>query len=590
MNRIKLMDDNLINKIAAGEVVERIANVVKELVENSIDAGSKNIKIELLESGVKQIKVIDDGCGMSKEDATLCFSRHATSKIKSENDLYFINTLGFRGEALAAISAVSNTTLDTYDGKEATLINIKAGKIISTKVGSMRKGTSITVNELFYNTPARLKFLKSLHTELANCTSVIEKIALSHPDISFELINDEKTVIKTSGSNDLYKTIHEIYGLNTTKNMIHINGENYDYTIDGYISNLNVSKSSKNNMITLVNGRVVTNQSVNRVIKDAYHTVLAENKYPIVVINIETDPTLIDVNIHPTKQDIKFSKLESLSDLLFSIIRGALLASDNTYKVYKEESKPIEYKEFKDNNEYVLNDKLYEHEREFEEIRLDFVAEDNTVTYSDESVKRENNLIKPVGLALGTYLIANDEDTMYMIDIHAAHERCNYEYYLNRLENKKIYTTSMLFPITLEYSKNEYMNIKDNLNILTDMGFEVEEFGTNTFRVLSHPDWLKEGYEEESIRTIFELVGELKEKFDRIKFNDHMSATLACKASVKANSTLSYSEMEELINRLFSCKFPYTCPHGRPTIIKYPIHELEKMFKRVNFSKVDNNE
>lgn len=590
MSIIKLMDDNLINKIAAGEVVERIANVVKELVENSIDAGSKNIKIELLESGIKQIRVTDDGCGMSREDAKLCFSRHATSKIRNENDLYFINTLGFRGEALAAISAVSNTTLDTYDGNESTIINIKAGRILSTKVGSMRKGTSICVKELFYNTPARLKFLKSPYTELANATSIIEKIALSHPNISFELLNDEKSVLKTSGSNDLYKTIHEIFGLNTTKNMIKIKAENYDYVIDGYISNLNISKSTKNNMITLVNGRVVSNVSVNRTIKEAYHTVLAENKYPIVVINIETDPTIVDVNIHPTKQDIKFSKLESLTDLLFSTIRGALLESDNTFKVYKEEVKKVEYNNFNDNNEYVLNDKLYEPERQFEEIRMEFVSEDNSVEYNSEEIKRENNLIKPVGLALGTYLIANDEDTMYMIDIHAAHERCNYEYYLNRLENKKVYTTRMLFPITLEYNKKEYMDIKENLNVLTDMGFEIEEFGTNTFRVLSHPDWLKEGYEEESIKTIFELVGELKDKFDRVKFNDHMCATLACKASIKANSTLSYEEEEKLINRLFSCKFPYTCPHGRPTIIKYPIHELEKMFKRVNFSKVDNNE
>ena len=245
MNKIKLMQDTLINKIAAGEVVEKIANVVKELVENSIDAGSKNIKIELLESGVKEIRVTDDGCGMSREDATLCFSRHATSKIKSENDLYFINTLGFRGEALAAIAAVSNTTLDTYDKNESTLINIKAGKILDTKVGSMREGTSICVRELFYNTPARLKFLKSLHTELANCVSILEKIALSHPNIAFELFNDEKSVLKTSGSNDLYKTIHEIFGLNTTKNMIKIKAENYDYIIDGYISNLNISNLLK---------------------------------------------------------------------------------------------------------------------------------------------------------------------------------------------------------------------------------------------------------------------------------------------------------------------------------------------------------
>ena len=574
MNKINVMDDNLINKIAAGEVVERICNVVKELVENSIDAGSKNIKIELIQSGTKLIKVTDDGCGMSKDDAVLCFSRHATSKIKNENDLYFISTLGFRGEALAAISSVSDTTLDTYDGNESSLVHIKAGKIISTKVGSMRQGTIISVKDLFYNTPARLKFMKSPQTELANTVSLIEKVALSHPDISFEIINDEKQILKTSGSNDLYKTIHEIFGLNTTKNMIKITGENYDYIINGYISNLNISKSSRNGMITLVNGRVVTNQSVNRCIKDAYHTVLADNKYPIVVINIETDPTLVDVNIHPTKQDIKFSKLESLTELLFEIIRSALNKSDNTFKVYKEEeTQTLEVKE---------------ESRNIEELRLEFDSENNEVVYSEEDVTRENNLIKPVGLALGTYLIANDEDTMYMIDIHAAAERCNYEKIIRRLEDKKVYTTQMLFPVNLEFTKNEYMNILEGLDIINDLGFEVEEFGTNTFRVSAHPDWLREGFEEESIRNVFELIGTMNKDFDRIKFNDSIAATMACKASIKANSTLSYEEMEELINNLFKCRFPYTCPHGRPTIIKYPIHELEKMFKRVNFSKVNN--
>ncbi len=584
MNKINVMSDELINKIAAGEVVERICNVVKELVENSIDAGSKNIKIELIESGTKSIKVIDDGCGMSKEDAKLCFCRHATSKIKQENDLYFINTLGFRGEALAAIAAVSNTTLDTYDGKESTLINIKAGKITSTKVGSMRIGTIIEVKELFYNTPARLKFMKSLQTELANTVSLIEKVALSHPDISFELINDERQIFKTSGSNDLYKTIHEIFGLNTTRNMIKISCENYDYIINGYISNINISKSNKNNMITLVNGRVVTNQSVNRCIKDAYHSVLADNKYPIVVINIETDPTLIDVNIHPTKQDIKFSKLESLTDLLFTTIRSALNQSDNTFKSYVE----VEHNNYNvDNNDYVINEKLYEEEpRVIEEVRLDLTGED--VNYEEDEVKRTDVLIKPVGLALGTYLIAQDEDTMYMIDIHAAAERCNYEKFLEKMASKKIYTTQMLFPVQLEYSHTEFMNIKNNIQELFDLGFGVEEFGTNTFRVYSHPDWLKEGFEEDSIKYIFELVGELKGNFDRVKFNDHVAATLACKASVKANTSISFEEMEQLINNLFKCKFPYTCPHGRPTIIKYPIYELEKMFKRVNFSKANN--
>src|SRR5574344_109348 len=267
MNKIAVMSENLANKIAAGEVVERIGNVVKELVENSIDAGSKNIKVELLLSGTKLIKIVDDGCGMSKLDAHLCFSRHATSKIKNENDLYFINTLGFRGEALAAISSVSEVTLDTYDSNESTKIIIEGGKFIKESTGSKRLGTIIEVRKLFYNTPARLKFLKSLNTELALCSSVIEKIALSHPDISFTLINDSKELIKTSGSNDLYKTIHEIFGYSVSKNMIEVNGENYDYIIKGYISNINVSKSSRNTMIILVNGRVVNNINVNRTIK-----------------------------------------------------------------------------------------------------------------------------------------------------------------------------------------------------------------------------------------------------------------------------------------------------------------------------------
>ncbi len=576
MNKINIMSENLANKIAAGEVVERIANVVKELVENSIDAGSKNIKIELLLSGTKLIKIVDDGCGMSRDDAKLCFSRHATSKIKNENDLYFINTLGFRGEALAAISSVSNIVLDTYDGNESTYLNLKAGKFITEKTGSMRKGTIIEVSELFYNTPARLKFMKSLNAELALTVNYIEKIALSHPDISFTLFNDGREMIKTSGSNDIYKVIHEIFGLNVSKNMIKIEAENYDYIINGYISNLNLSKSNKNSMITLVNGRVVTNQSVNRTIKDAYHTVLAETKFPIVVINIETDPTLIDVNIHPTKQDIKFSKLESLNDLLFSTIRAAINEADNTYKGYVEEVKesPVDYNH-ENNYRYT--------ERKIEDVRLQFDDEQEEIKYDSEAIKKEDVFIKPVGLALGTYLIAQDENVMYMIDIHAANERINYERYMKALKERDVYTTSMLFPITLEYPKNEFMRIHDHIDVLRNIGFKVDEFGINTFRVTEHPSWLKEGYEEESIRRIFELVSEIKGEFDRVKFNEKAAIRLACKMSVKANTNIGYNEQEELLNRLFKCEFPYTCPHGRPTIIKYPIAELEKMFKRSGF-------
>jgi len=569
------MDEILANKIAAGEVVERISNVVKELIENSIDAGSKNIKVVLTESGTRSIKIVDDGCGMSNIDAKLCFSRHATSKIKNENDLYFINTLGFRGEALAAISAVSLVTLDTFDGSESTKIVIEGGKFISESVGSKRQGTTIEVNKLFYNTPARLKFLKSLNTELSLCSLVIERVSLSHPDISFTLINDDKTLIKTSGSGDLYKTIHEIFGYSISKNMVNVHSENYDYIIDGYISNINISKSSRNSIIILVNGRVVNNINVFRTIKDAYHTILAENKFPIVVLNIEVDPTMIDVNIHPTKQDIKFSKLESLEELLFDTIRNKLNEINNTFEGYVTNE---EYKE-KENNIKIVSDD--NENKVYESLRLSFNVKEDLSSYVTEEA-HEDIFIKPVGLALGTYLIAQDEDVVYMIDIHAANERINFEIYLDALKNKKIYTTSTLFPIQIELPKNEYLIVKEHFVLLEELGFKVEEFGINTLRIYEHPSWLKEGHEEESIRMIIDLLCEFKGKFDRVKFTDRTAMDLACKMSVKANTNITTYEQEELINRLFSCEFPYTCPHGRPTIIKYPKYELEKLFKRVD--------
>ena len=318
MGVIKVMSESLSNKIAAGEVVERVSSVVKELVENSIDAGSTSIKITLVDAGIKEIKVVDNGKGMEPDDALLAFTPHATSKIKNENDLFFINTLGFRGEALPSIASVSEVELNTFNNNIGTKVVIKGGKLEENTISSITNGTSIAVKNLFFNTPARLKFLKSYYTELNNVVSLIEKLALSHPHITFILNNDGKDIIKTSGSDNLLKTIYEIYGYNVSKNMVEIKGSNLDYDINGYVSNINVYKSTKSSITTIVNGRIVTNQYVNRIIKEAYHTFLAENKFPIAIINIETDPTIIDVNIHPTKQDIKFSKMENVEELLIS--------------------------------------------------------------------------------------------------------------------------------------------------------------------------------------------------------------------------------------------------------------------------------
>lgn len=581
MGVINIMSENLANKISAGEVVERVSSVVKELVENSIDANSSDIKIILVDAGVKKIQVIDNGKGMDKTDAVLAFTPHATSKIKNENDLFFINTLGFRGEALPSIASVSEIELDTCNNNESTKVIIKGGKLIETTISNITIGTSISVSNLFYNTPARLKFLKSYYTELNSVVSLIEKLSLSNPNIKFTLISDDKELIKTSGSGDLLKTIYEIYGYNVSKNMVYIKGSNLDYDISGYVSNINVYKSTKASILTLVNGRIVTNSYVNRIIKEAYHTFLAENKFPIVVINILTDPTIIDVNIHPTKQDIKFSKMDTLEELLFSLIRDTLNNTNNTYKAYKEvevnttfneELTPYNFYEESD----IIENKITE------ETTINFVVNDNLELVTNTIEEEKDEMITPVGLSMGLYLFANDKDNVYIIDIHAANERINYEKYLNELKKEKVNTTNMLFPITKEFSVKDYMTIENNRELINNIGIKYEEFGNNTIRILSHPTWFKEGLESESLDKIFNIITESDKTFDRVKFNERIAINLACKMSVKANTNIGFLEQETLIKRLFKCEFPYTCPHGRPTIIKYTKYELEKLFKRVD--------
>ncbi len=586
MGKIKVMSESLSNKIAAGEVVEKVSSVVKELVENSIDAGSNIIEVSLVDAGIKEIKVIDNGKGMDKEDALLCFSPHATSKIRNENDLFFINTLGFRGEALPSIASVSDVFLDTSDGSYSTLVHIKGGKLESNEVGTVSKGTKIIVRDLFFNTPARLKFLKSYYTELNGVVSLIEKLSLSHPNISFKLSSDNKELIKTSGSNDLLKTIYEIYGYNVSKNMVYIEGHNDDYDINGYVSNINITKSTKKDMITLVNGRIVNNSYVNRIIKDAYHTYLAVDKYPIVVINILVDPTIVDVNIHPTKQDIKFGKMETLEELLFSLIRDKLMNINNMFKAYDETKYEVSNSE-----EYVLNDNLVVKEEYdkpvIEESKMCFNMNEESSGYETvidtlEEKSEKPSLLHPIGLAMGTYLFATDEECVYMIDIHAANERINYEKLLNALKESVVHKTSMLFPITIEFTKNEFMTIMEKKEFITNLGISFDEFGVNTIRVYEHPTYFREGYEEESLRRVFDLIVSIDKDFDRVKFNEQLAINLSCKMSVKANTFIGSLEQETLLKRLFECEFPYTCPHGRPTIIKYTKYELEKLFKRVN--------
>ena len=583
MSKIRVMDEILANKIAAGEVVERCASVVKELVENSIDADSHEIKIELKEAGTSLIKVTDDGTGMDKDDAVVAFSRHATSKIKDESDLYNISTLGFRGEALASIASVSNVLLKTSQGEVGTLVNIKGGKLIKVEKTDARKGTVIEVSELFYNTPARLKHMKSLYTELASITDYVNKIALSHPEIRFTLINNNNIILKTDGSNNLLKTISAIYGMDVARKMLEINGEDDDYIISGFISLPEVNRAGRNHMVTLVNGRVVRNQELNKTINDSYHSYKPDNRYPIVVINIELDPILVDVNIHPTKMDIKFSKLEELQQLIQNIITNRL---DHQTLIPQAN---IVVNSFEDNDSnYDQDSKPYQPNLpKYEEITLDFSVKEESeyVKTINEDIERFP-LMYPIGLVHGTYIVCQNDTGMYLIDQHAAKERVNYEIFKEKLANPLKENIAMLLPMTIELSNEEYIILKENFDLLENMGFEIAEFGINSIIIKAHPTWLTDGFENLQIQKIVEAVIHKEKDFDLAKFNDHLAATLACKASIKAHTEISLDEMRALISDLSKCHNPFNCPHGRPTVVTFTTYDLEKLFKRSGFESL----
>lgn len=600
MSKIEVMNEDLANKIAAGEVVEKTVNVVKELVENSIDANGDIIRIELLDSGVKEIKVIDNGCGMDREDAVKCFSRHATSKLKSLNDLFNISSLGFRGEALPSIASVSNVVLKTSNGTSGTEVIIQGGKIIETKNCDIRKGTSITVSNLFYNTPVRLKYLKSLYTELANINEYVNKMALSYPNIKFVLLNNEKELLNTDGTGNLLKVINNIYGLATTKKMVEIHNEDDDFEIIGYMSYPEVSRSNRNSITILVNNRVIKNNEIIKTICEAYHTYIPHDRFPVFVMNILVDPFLVDVNIHPTKMDVKFSKINELKELIIKTIQQQLqkmllipeieINTENVlseisnkkieeiyYQTPKREELTFDFTVASSDEEYRINKKNLVKKNSYESLTKGEILD------SDINVINKNKYdikpIKPIGAVHGTYIIGENEDGMYIIDQHAAAERINYEKCYKALTNHSKNIMDLLVPITIELPSNEYIILKEHFAILDRLCFKYEEFGINTLVIRSHPVWLPSYCLEEAIRKIIDIII-TQEDFSERKFNERVSMTMACKMSIKANDAITLEDMEYLLNNLIKTDNPYTCPHGRPTIITYKKYDLEKLFKR----------
>ena len=597
MANIRVMSDLLANKIAAGEVVERCLSVVKELVENSVDAKSDEIKIELIESGLRSIKVIDNGSGMDKDDAVLAFQRHATSKLYSEDDLFSISSLGFRGEALPSIASVSEVELKTSSNGVGTYVHIKGGNIIEVKESDLAKGTSFTITNLFYNTPARLKHLSSSYAELANIVEYVHKMALSYPNIKFILVNDGRELFNTSGDGNLLKVINAIYGINVVKKMIKIDNKNNDYEISGYISLPEVNRSSKNYISTLVNGRVVKNYQLSKIINESYSTFKEDTRYPIVVINIKTDPSLLDVNIHPSKLDIKFSNMDELIKLIQTTIINTLKDKLLIPKIEVPTSDKVDIKY--ENMSLDLNRTVSEEDTAYTSKLSDLVNFNNQDSIEDLSdITDENELLNkitevesqeenkklpelyPIGLALGTYIVCQNELGVYLIDQHAAKERINYEIVLYNLSHPNSNVMTPLIPINIELPLNEYLIIKQNIEILNKINIQVEEFGSSSFRVISHPTWINKGFEVQTIKHIFEMIVRDEKNFSLERFIDNVAKMVSCKMSIKGNTRINIEEMESLINDLRKCNNPFNCPHGRPTIIHFTIYELEKMFKR----------
>lgn len=619
MGHIQELSEQLANQIAAGEVVERPASVVKELVENAIDANSHRIVIQLKESGLGEIRVIDDGEGIAPDEVELAFKRHATSKIKTRQDLFRVQTLGFRGEALPSIASVSKVVMTTAKRGESagTRLELDYGKLVDKGVAPLRYGTDITITQLFHNTPARLKHMKSMPTELSQVGNIMNRLALSHPDISFQLDNGDTNLLKTSGSGDLRQVIAQIYKVSTAKKMIPIAAENFDFRVKGYVSLPEETRANKNYISFILNGRYVRNYDLVKALIAGYGTKLMVGRFPIAVIEIELDPLLVDVNVHPTKQEVRLSKEEDLKKLLQQAVSEALaeqvLIPDALSHWKPKETKTVQTtplplqtnSPLTPTEEEELNHEVRFVEQQLQEAEDGFISQSSTFNEEPVNYPTIDKAATPVverhpvpkekaasltekpsfpwmeyfGQMHGTYLFAQGEDGLYIIDQHAAQERIKYEYYRVAIGDVSADQQQLLVPITLDFTVDEALKIQEGLPALQEVGLYLEPFGQNTFIIHSHPSWLSEDVE----KTIRQMIDDFLRdgKFDVAKFREKTAIMMSCKRSIKANHHLDDEQARRLIHDLGQCQNPFNCPHGRPVIIHLSNSDIEKMFKRI---------
>ncbi|EHI70580.1 DNA mismatch repair endonuclease MutL [Streptococcus ictaluri] len=646
MTNIIELPEVLANQIAAGEVVERPASVVKELVENAIDANSSQITVEIEESGLKLIQITDNGEGMSQEDLPLSLRRHATSKIKTQSDLFRIRTLGFRGEALPSIASISQISIKTATKNEVhgSLLVAKGGQIETLEPVSTPIGTKIKVENLFYNTPARLKYMKSLQAELAHIVDVINRLSLAHPEVAFTLISDGKTLTQTSGKGDLRQAISGIYGLNTARKMIEISNADLDFEVSGYVSLPELTRANRNYMTILINGRYIKNFLLNRAILDGYGSKLMVGRFPIVVIDIQIDPYLADVNVHPTKQEVRISKERELMTIIKTAISESLRAQDlipdaldnlakssvrgkdkaeqiklplqSSQLYYDAQKNDFFVKETAMSEEPFLNDSSSYLDRPVKEI--DKVEVEETLEqYSQPSVKhasrpnheqaetehsgidfknkqkmtqmiqrleKEEAKVFPeleyFGQMHGTYLFAQGQEGLYIIDQHAAQERVKYEYYRDKIEEVDTSLQQLLVPYLFEFSGSDFINLQEKMSLLNEVGIFLEAYGQNTFILREHPIWMKEDEIESGIYEMCDMLL-LTNQVSVKTYRAELAIMMSCKGSIKANHSLDDYSARHLLLQLAQCKNPYNCPHGRPVLINFSKADMEKMFRRI---------
>ena len=634
MSQIIELPEVLANQIAAGEVIERPASVVKELVENSIDAGASQIVVEIEEAGLKSIRITDNGEGIAHDEVALALRRHATSKIKSQADLFRIRTLGFRGEAMPSIASVSILTLLTAQEGAAhgTKLVAKGGEIEEVEPATSPVGTKITVEDLFFNTPARLKYLKSQQAELSHIVDILNRLSLAHPEIAFTLINDGKEMTKTAGTGNLRQAIAGVYGLASAKKMVAIENRDLDFEVTGFVSLPELTRANRNYISLFINGRYIKNFLLNRAILDGYGSKLMVGRFPLAIINIQIDPYLADVNVHPTKQEVRISKERELMALISQAIANALKEQDlipdaleNLAKsTIRRTEKPVQ-------TTLPLKENRLYYDRESQDFKLRPEVADPQRPLADETATeariQENPVEKPTsaikfaerkavvydeldhpeldlasldkaydklegeeastfpeleyfGQMHGTYLFAQGNGGLYIIDQHAAQERVKYEEYRESIGDVDGSQQQLLVPYIFEFPADDLIRLQQRKHLLEEVGVYLEEYGANQLILREHPIWMKEEEIEAGIYEMCDMLLLTKEVSIK-KYRAELAIMMSCKRSIKANHTLDDYSARDLIYQLSQCDNPYNCPHGRPVLVNFTKSDMEKMFRRI---------